>query len=116
MPNLVSDGVVVILVVCISTPVQVLLLTLMARRCQTPPTISASRCRAKARWGSALSPSYLHRSGGWDRLAAGPRYRHSISTRHLSHGERLVALALLTVVVVTPIGEEMLFRGFLFRG
>ena len=23
---------------------------------------------------------------------------------------------LLTVVVVTPIGEEMLFRGFLFRG
>jgi len=29
--NLVSDGVVVILVVCMSTPVQVLLLTLMAR-------------------------------------------------------------------------------------
>jgi len=81
-----------------------------------PPTISASRCRAKGSWGSALSPSYLHRSGGCDRLAAGPRYRHSISTRHLSHGERLVALALLTVVVVTPIGEEMLFRGFLFRG
>jgi hypothetical protein len=32
LPNLASDGVVVILVVCIATPIQVLLLALMAPR------------------------------------------------------------------------------------
>jgi hypothetical protein len=37
LPNLASDGVVV-LVVCISTPVQVLLLALMARRAGSPST------------------------------------------------------------------------------
>jgi membrane protease YdiL (CAAX protease family) len=37
---------------------------------------------------------------------------------HLSHGKHrwLATLAVLTVVVVAPVGEETLFRGFLFRG
>jgi hypothetical protein len=37
LPNLASDGVVVILVVCIATPIQVLLLALMARRAGANP-------------------------------------------------------------------------------
>ena len=38
LPNVASDGVFVILIVCISTPVQVLLLALMARWRGADPT------------------------------------------------------------------------------
>jgi CAAX protease family protein len=120
LPNVASDGVVVILVVCISTPVQVLLLALMAR------------------WAGANPADYLGltlpRKGDvvvgiiavvvFAVLVDGISWLlgRDIVTQFQLDIYRTASAAgwlpwlLLTVVVVTPIGEEMLFRGFLFRG
>ena len=51
-------------------------------------------------------------------LHARAQHRHAVPERHLQHGGsgRLAAALWFAVVVVTPVGEETLFRGFLFRG
>jgi len=120
LPNLASDGVGVILVVCISTPVQVLLLALMAR------------------WAGANAADYLGltlpRKGDvvvgiiavvvFVVLVDGITWllgrdivtQFQLDIYRTASAAGWLSWLLLTVVVVTPIGEEMLFRGFLFRG
>jgi len=56
----------------------------------------------------------------YDQLVAWQQHRDVVPERHLPHRQRGGPLALLclwfAVIVVTPIGEEVLFRGFLYRG
>jgi uncharacterized protein len=114
------DGIAVTLIICISTPVQVLLLALMARQ---------TRAGAAAYLGLRLPRKRDVVSGiiavlifivvidgiSW-------LFGHDIVTQFQLDIYRTASAAgwvpwlWLTIVVVVPIGEETLFRGFLFRG
>jgi membrane protease YdiL (CAAX protease family) len=99
LPDFSGDGVAVSLIILISTPIQVGLLWLMARQLGGDPA-------AFIAVGNTVS---------W--LAG-----EHIVTAFQSDIYRTAARAgwlpvlWLVVVIVTPIGEEILFRGFLFRG
>jgi CAAX protease family protein len=115
-----GDGVAVTLIVCISTPVQVLLLALMARQ-------------AGAHAADYLGLRLPRKSDvvvgiivvlGFIAVADGISWilHRDIVTQFQLDIYRTASTAgwlpwlLLTIVVVAPIGEETLFRGFLFHG
>jgi hypothetical protein len=79
LPNLASDGVFVILIVCISTPVQVLLLALMARWAGANPTdylgLTLPR-KGDVAVGIIAVVVFVVLADG----ISWPRYRHPIST------------------------------------
>jgi membrane protease YdiL (CAAX protease family) len=115
-----SDSIAVILTVCLSTPVQVALLALFARRTGMTVanylglTIPRKREVALVLGVVAIviAADYgLSWLGGQD--IAPPFQRNIIQSA--SAAGALPGL-FLTIVVVAPIGEETLFRGFLFRG
>ena len=117
--DLAADGVAVTLIVCISTPIQVLLLRYWrGSGARALPTISALRCRVKANSCRHTCRRDPHCRGEWDHLALG---RNIVSDFQLNIYRTASATGYLTwlwlaVVVIAPIGEETLFRGFLFRG
>jgi uncharacterized protein len=118
--DFVSDGVVATVIICISTPVQVFLLALMAR------------------WKGSNAADYLGLTLPDRRdvvsgiisviifiaLADGMSWllgrdivtQFQLDLYRTASGAGWLPWLLLTVVVVAPIGEETLFRGFLFRG
>ena len=120
LPDFSGDGVAVTLIILISTPVEVALLWLMARQAGGEPArylglvwprksdivIGVAAVVAFIIVGNAVTWLF-----GRDIVTGVPE-------RHLPHGGGAGWLPWLwlTVVVVTPVGEEMLFRGFLFRG
>lgn len=122
MPDLGSDGVAVSIVIFISIPVQVLLLAAFARR------------RAHDAWGylGLVMPSRSEVIFGAVITAImivvfnliswllGKNIVTSFQTdifRTAGEAGPLAMLMLwLAVIVVTPIGEEVMFRGFAFRG
>ncbi len=118
--DLARDGVAVILLVCISTPVQVALLALFARRAGVTATeylgLTLPRNRDFAlAFGAAMI--LIAVGDGINRLLS-----HDMVTPFQFDIYRTASTAgwlpwlWLTVVVIAPIGEETLFRGFLFRG
>lgn len=120
LSNLASDGVVVTLIVCLSTPVQVLLLALMAR--QTGASAADYLGLTLPRKGglavgiiAVVVFTVLTDGIGWllDRDIV---TQFQLDIYRTANAAGWLPWLLLTVVVVTPIGEEMLFRGFLFRG
>jgi membrane protease YdiL (CAAX protease family) len=115
-----GDGVAVTLIVCISTPVQVLLLALMARQAGANAAdylgLTMPR-KSDVMVGIIVVLGFIAVADGTSWLLG-----RDIVTQFQLDIYRTASTAgglpwlLLTIVVVAPIGEEMLFRGFLFRG
>jgi membrane protease YdiL (CAAX protease family) len=118
--DLAADGVAVTLIICTSTPIQVLLLALMARRTGASATdylgLTLPR-KSDVFVGIIVVVVFILVSNGISRLLG----RDIVSQFQLDIYRTASAAGYLpwlwlTVVVVAPIGEETLFRGFLFRG
>ena len=118
--DIAGDGVAVTLVTCISTPIQVLLLVLMSRRTRMSAAdyLGLTLPQNRALLWSTVAVLMLIVAGNWiSRL-----FGHNIVTPFQLDIYRTASAAgwlpwlWLTMVVVAPIGEETLFRGFLFRG
>lgn len=118
--NFTGDGVAVILTTCISSPVQVLLLVLMARQTKASAAdylgIKLPRKRDLMFGIIAVSIFVVVVDGiSW-------LFGHNIVTQFQLDIYRTASAAgwlpwlWLTIVIVAPIGEETLFRGFLLRG
>ena len=120
MPDFSGDGVAVTIVIFVSVPVQLVLLWLMAQR---PGGTAAdylalkmpSRSEVMVGVGATVALIILGNAVSW-------LFGHFLVTSFQLDIYRTAAasgwlpLLWLAVVVVTPIGEESLFRGFLFRG
>jgi uncharacterized protein len=115
-----SSGVAVTLIICISTPVQVLLLALMARQTRASAADYLGLTLPRKRdvvWGIIAVLIFIIVGDGISWLLG-----HNIVTQFQLDIYRTASAAgwlpwlLLSIVVVTPIGEETLFRGFLFHG
>jgi uncharacterized protein len=120
VPDIASDGVAVILIVCISTPVQVIVLALMARQTGASATdyLGLKLPRKIEVVAGIIAILILVALGDgitWliNRDIVSPFqldiYRTASTAGYLPW-------LWLTLVVMAPIGEETLFRGFLFRG
>jgi membrane protease YdiL (CAAX protease family) len=118
--NLATDGVLVTISVGIATLVQVLLLTLMARRTGAGAAaylgLTAPRKRDLV-FGILAIVIFTAAADGLSALLG----YHLVTQFQLDIYRTASAAGwlpwlLLTLVVVAPIGEETLFRGFLFRG
>ena len=115
-----NDGIAVIVLVCVSTPVQVGLLLAFARR-RAPSAFDYLGLRLPRRRDFALlvfaAVGLIAADFGFSWL-----FGTKVVTTFQGDIYRSARLAgalpwlWLTVVVVAPIGEETLFRGFLFRG
>src|SRR5262245_5127801 len=120
LPNLASDGVFVILIVCISTPVQVLLLALMARWRGADPTDYLGLtlpCKGDVVVGIIAVAVFVVLADGISWLLGRDIVtQFQLDTYRTASAAGWLPWLFLTVVVVAPIGEETLFRGFLFRG
>jgi membrane protease YdiL (CAAX protease family) len=117
---LASDGVFVSLIVCISTPVQVLLLALMARWAGANPTdylgLTLPRKGDVAVGIIAVVVFVLLVDGISWLLGRDIVTQFQLDTYRTASAAGWLPWLLFTVVVMAPIGEETLFRGFLFRG
>ena len=120
LPDIASEGVTVTLLICISTPVQVLLLAVMARQTGANAAdylgFKLPR-KSDVVVGIIVVLVFIAVADGASWLL-----RRDIVTQFQSDIYRTARTAgwlpwlVLAVVVVAPIGEETLFRGFLFRG
>jgi CAAX protease family protein len=120
LPGLGSDGVVATLITCISAPVQILLLVLMARRAGANAAdylgLTLPR-KSDVVAGIIAIAVFIPVSDGISWLLG-----HDTVTQFQIDIYRTASVAgwlpwlWLTLVVVAPISEETLFRGFLFRG
>jgi membrane protease YdiL (CAAX protease family) len=120
LPDFGGDGVAVTLIIAASTPVEVLLLVLFAQR-------TGARAADYLGW---VWPRRSHVVFGVAAIAALIIVGDAISwlfgrgivtdfqtdIYRTASAAGWLPLLFLAVVVVTPIGEETLFRGFLFRG
>jgi len=120
LPNFTGDGAAITLVIVVSTPVEVLLLALFARR--SGATVAGYLGlvwprRGELLFGFAALVAVIVAGNVVSWLLGRPivtPFQVDIYTTAGAGGWLLWLL--LAVVVVTPIGEEILFRGFLFRG
>jgi membrane protease YdiL (CAAX protease family) len=120
LEGLASDGVAVIILICVSTPVQVGLLFWFARR-KAPSALgylALSLPRSRDIRLLVIVAAALLAAGdglGW---LFGTRIVTPFQTDIYRSARTADALPWLwlTTVIVAPIGEETLFRGFLFRG
>jgi hypothetical protein len=90
MPDVAADGVTVIVIICVSNPVQVMLLALMARQtgASAADYLGLRLPRKTEIVGGIIAiVIYIVVSDG-NYLVNRPRYRQPISARHLSDGER----------------------------
>jgi uncharacterized protein len=115
-----DDGVAAVLMICVSTPVQVLVLVLMAR--QTGASAADYLGLTSPRKGDVVVGIiavviFVLAVNGISLLLG-----HNLVSQFQLDIYRTASTAgylpwlWLTVAVVAPIGEETLFRGFLFRG
>lgn len=117
---LASDGVAVILTICVSTPVQVGLLVWFARR-RSASAIDYLALRLPSPRALGLlalgAVALLAATDGLSWLLAGNAVTSFQSDVYRSaRAAGATPWLWLTIVVAAPIGEELLFRGFLFRG
>jgi len=120
LPNFSGDGAVITLVIAVSTPVEVLLLVLFARRASAGAAVYLGLIwprRGEVAFGIAALVVVVLAGNALSWLLGRPivtPFQVDIYTTASTSGWLLWLW--LAVVVVTPIGEEILFRGFLFRG
>jgi membrane protease YdiL (CAAX protease family) len=122
MPDFSGDGVAVTLVIAVSTPVQVALLMLFAQRAGVAATDYLGWIwprRSEITFGVAAIVAVIVVTNivSW-LLGRGlvTQFQSDIYRTAAAAGILPMLLLWLAVVVATPIGEETLFRGFLFRG
>jgi membrane protease YdiL (CAAX protease family) len=120
LPNLAGDGVAVIVIILVSTPIEVALLMLFAQRCGVPAAEYLGWTvpkRADVAFGIAAVAVFIVLADIVSWLAGHglvTSFQTDIYTTASSQG--WLVLLWLSIIVVTPFGEETLFRGFLFRG
>ena len=118
--DMASDGVAVILIVCISTPVQVLVLALMARQTGASATdYLALRVPRKIEVVAGfIAILILVVVGDGVTWLIGREIvsQFQLDTYRTASTAGYLPWLWFTAVVMAPIGEETLFRGFLFRG
>jgi hypothetical protein len=120
LPNLAGDGVAVIVIILVSTPIEVALLMLFAQRCGVPAAEYLGWTvpkRADVVFGIAAVAVFIVLADIVSWLAGHglvTSFQTDIYTTASSQG--WLVLLWLSIIVVTPFGEETLFRGFLFRG
>lgn len=119
LPDFTGDGVAVSLIILISTPIQVGLLWLMARQAGAPAGYLGLVLprRGELLLGVVTMAAFvlLGNTVSWitgHNIVTG--FQSDIYSSASNAG--WLPVLWLAVVVVTPIGEEILFRGFLFRG
>src|SRR5262249_43709895 len=118
--DLAADGVVVTLIICISTPIQVLLLVLMAR--QGGANAADYLGLTKPRQSDvvvgiiAVVIFILAVDGASWLLRRDLVSQFQFDIYRTASAAGYLPWLWLSIVVVAPIGEETLFRGFLFRG
>ena len=120
MPDFSGDGVAVSIVIFVSTPVQVLLLWLLAERTGSSAVDYLAfklPKRSEVLFGVAVTAALIILGNAVSWLFG----RFIVTSFQLdiyrsASTAGWLPLLWLAVVVVTPIGEETLFRGFLFRG
>ena len=122
MPDFSGDGVAVTIVIAVSTPVQVALLVLFAQRRGIVATEYLGWTwprRSEVVFGVAaiIAVIVVTNIVSW-LLGRGlvTQFQSDIYKTADAAGFLPLVLLWLAVVVATPIGEETLFRGFLFRG
>lgn len=120
LPNFTGDGAAITLVIAVSTPVEVLLLALFAKRRGASAAAYLGLVwprRGEVLFGLAALVGAIVAGNllSWllGRSLVTPFQVDIYSTA--SAGGWLLWLW-FAVVVITPVGEEILFRGFLFRG
>ena len=122
MPDFSGDGIAVTIVIFVSVPVQMALLWLMAQR----PGGSAADylglqlpSRGELVFGAAATVALIVVGNAVSWLFGRflvTDFQLDIYRSATAAGGLPLLLLWLAVVVVTPVGEESLFRGFLFRG
>ena len=120
LPNLAQDGVAVSVIIIVSTPIQVALLMLMARQTGIAPADYLGLKwpkRGEVVIGVLVMAAFVIIGNlvswllGQDIVTP---FQFDIYRTASAAG--WLPILWLAVVVVTPVGEEVLFRGFLYRG
>lgn len=120
LANVASDGVAVSLIILISTPVQLVLLMLMARQTGAAPADYLGfkwPRRGEVVLGVLAMIALIILGNGISRLLGQDTvtgFQYDIYRSASAAG--WLPWLWIAVVVAAPIGEETLFRGFLFRG
>jgi uncharacterized protein len=120
LPDVGGDGIAVSIIILVSTPIELVMLALFAQ----PTGVKASEYmawivprRADVIVGVIVAIAFIAVADLVSWLAGRnviTSFQNDIYTTASAQG--WLALLWFAVVVVTPIGEESLFRGFLFRG
>lgn len=120
LPDVGGDGVAVSIIILVSTPVELVLLALFAQRTGASASDylawKAPR-RADVVFGVIAMIAFILLADFVSWIAGRniiTSFQNDIYTTASAQG--WLALLWFAVVIVTPIGEESLFRGFLFRG
>jgi CAAX protease family protein len=120
LPDFSGDGVAITIILLVSTPVQVGLLVLMAW--QTGATaagylglIVPRRADVVLGVGTIVVLIIIGNAVSW-LIGQNIVTPFQSDIYRTASGAGMLALLCFAVVVLTPIGEELLFRGFLFRG
>ncbi len=119
LPDLSADGVAVVIIILVSTPIEVALLMLFAQRCGPAAEYLGWTLprRADAVVGFITIAVFIALADLVSWLtghAVVTAFQTDIYTTASAQG--WLMLLWLAIIVVTPFGEETLFRGFLFRG
>lgn len=122
MPDFSGDGVAVTLIILVSTPIQLLLLATFVRMAGGNPFayLALTWPRRSAVIFGVVVTAALIIAGNSLSWLLGNNIVTSFQSDIFRSASTAGPLALLclgfAVIVVTPIGEEILFRGFLYRG
>jgi hypothetical protein len=119
LPDLSADGVAVVIIIIVSTPVEVALLMLFAQRCGPVADYLGWTIprRADVIVGFITIAVFIVLADlvSWlTNHAVVTAFQTDIYTTASAQG--WLILLWVAIIVVTPFGEETLFRGFLFRG
>jgi membrane protease YdiL (CAAX protease family) len=120
LPNLAGDGVAVTVIILVSTPIEVALLMLFAQRCGVPAAEYLGWTmpkRADVIFGIVVVAIFIVVADIISWLAGHglvTSFQTDIYATASTQGWLIVLW--IAIMVVTPFGEETLFRGFLFRG
>jgi membrane protease YdiL (CAAX protease family) len=119
-PDLVNDGVAVAILICVSTPVLVGLLLWFARLRSSSALSYLALTLPEARDVKAivLTAALMLAIGEGSSWALGQDSvtPFQINIYHSAEKAGILPWLWLSVVVMGPVGEEILFRGYLFRG
>jgi membrane protease YdiL (CAAX protease family) len=120
LPQVGGDGVAVSIIILVSTPIELVLLALFAQRTGArladylawlPPRHADVIVGVLAMIAFIALADFVSWIAGRDVITS---FQNDIYTTAAAQG--WLGLLWFAVVIVTPIGEESLFRGFLFRG